>query len=243
MKRINRLFVFLLAAVLQTGALAEGQTTWKEISDAQLQLHLLKTQKEMAEIRDKMEEAQRAKEDAIRAREKALEPPTNPFSPSVLAGQNPAQIGAPIPPGAGSEQRPEKSLELISIYGVDKNNLIADVLFGKQLVAMSPTNDRAVRWANGWRIVSVDPRKITMRQLMPEDKDGQASGKTITLALKSAPLAPVVGDTPVSSPQNRIPAAREDSAFAARITPPPAPNVNQARPGSPIPSQLLINQR
>lgn len=242
MKKINYVFLFLLGAALQTNAQAEGQITWKEISDAQLQLHLLKTQQEMEEVRNKMEEAQRAKEDAIRAREKALEPTPNPFSPSVLSGQNPAQAGAPITPGQNPEESPEKSVELISVYGVDKNNLIADVLFGKQLVAMSPTNDRAVRWANGWRVVTVDPRKITLRRQMPGDKDGDASGKTVTLALKSAPLAPVVGEAPAISSQNRVPAAREDSAFAGRIVATP-PNVNQAIPGSPVPSQLLINQR
>lgn len=244
MKKIERSLI-AICCLLAPGVLSAQEESWKSISEVQLQLHLLKAQQEIESIKAKAEEDKRKAEEARLAIEEAKKPSGN--SPAFIQdaggnrgpfpGGNTAQGG----PSNIFDSTPKSEVELISVYGVESDKLLADVLFGDQLVTMSPMNERGVRWANGWRIRAVDTRKVVLQQLIPNDKDGDATGITVTFALKSAPLAPVQGSS-APAPGGSQPVVREDSAEAARrfgAQPAQPANVNQARQGSPVPAALF----
>lgn len=245
MKRIEKPFVLVLTALVALGFSGSSfaDQTWKDIADAQLQLKLMQTQNEIEAAKAKAEiEKARAEAARLELERQKAPPVVQNTNPSIAIGQaNPAS--RPIPNDAGID--PEK-IRLVSIYGIDPKNLVADILFDSQVISMSPTNERGVRWVNGWRVVSIDERTAVLKKIEPKDKDGEASGRTLTLALKNAPLAPVVGAVAQSTGAQRS-GLSEDLTYQRRNQQPrlnPAtvlpPNANQATPGAPVPPQLLM---
>lgn len=217
----------------------------KALADTQLQLHILKEQQALEAIKAKAEEDKRRAEEARLAAENARTASLNP-NPGVPLSPMPGFPSAgqsPLNPGEEMPQFSSRDIELVSVYGSDEKSLLADILFKNKLITMSVSNDRGVRWINGWRVREINTRVVTLQQITSKDKDGDATGRTFKLALKNAPLAPVVGDAqqapirpsgPVAQDDNTLVRNRLQQELSNR-----ANNVNQAGPGVPVPNAIL----
>lgn len=257
MKNTSQIKFALIAIALSNQSLAQQpavtapaakpamEDRLKTLADTQLQLHILKEQQTLEAIKAKAEEDKRRAEEARLAAENARNATLNP-NPGVPLSPMPGFPGAaqmPMKPGEEMPQFDSRDIELVSVYGSDEKSLLADILFENKLITMSVTNDRGVRWINGWRVREINTRVVTLQQITSKDKDGDATGRTFKLALKNAPLAPVVGDAQQPSVRPPGPVAQDDNTLVRNRLQQElsnrAGNVNQAVPGAPVPNAVL----